>query len=125
MVNFTFPWDNRAGVGSPAASIAPDTFSVRWTGKLTPPASGTYTLYTRSDDRVRLRIDGSLLINNWTDHAIEEDSATITLVKDQAYTIQLDWVENTEDCTISLWWASSANGISKQIIPASALTPAP
>src|SRR3712207_200676 len=34
-----FYWDN----GSPDPSIAPDTFSVRWTGQLDAPSTGAYT----------------------------------------------------------------------------------
>jgi hypothetical protein len=125
VVNFAFPFDNRAGVGSPAASIAVDTFSIRWTGTLIPSASGTFTFFTQSDDRVRLRIDGALIINNWVDHEPTEDSAVIALVKDRAYALVLEFAENTENAVISLSWSSPANGIAKQIVPTGVLTPAP
>jgi hypothetical protein len=125
VVNFAFPFDSRPGVGSPAASIAADTFSIRWTGTLVPSASGTFTFFTQSDDRVRLRIDGALIINNWVDHEPAEDSALFTLVKDRAYSLVLEFAENTENAVISLSWSSAANGIAKQIIPTGVLTPAP
>jgi hypothetical protein len=125
VVNFNFPWDSRAGVGSPAANIAADTFSVRWTGTLTPTVGGSFTFFTRSDDRVRLILDGSVIINNVIDHEATEDSAQVLLVKDRAHAIQIDWAENTEAGIISLSWSSPGNGIAKQIVPTSVLQPAP
>ena len=50
-----FDW----GTGSPAAAIGADTFSVRWTGQVQAPFSGTYTFYTVSDDGVRLWVNGA------------------------------------------------------------------
>ncbi len=44
--------------------IGANYFSVRWTGKVWPPASGDYTFYAAGDDGVRLWINGVLLINN-------------------------------------------------------------
>src|SRR6187397_1297417 len=52
------------GSGSPASSIAPDTFSVRWSGTLVAPRSESYTFHTTSDDGVRLWIDGKLVIDH-------------------------------------------------------------
>src|SRR3954470_23238895 len=51
-----FAW----GSGSPAAGIASDTFSVRWTGQLVPEATENVTFYTSTDDGVRLWIGGQL-----------------------------------------------------------------
>lgn len=45
-----FDW----GAGSPVAGVGADTFTVRWTGQVQPPANGTYTFTTASDDGVRL-----------------------------------------------------------------------
>ena len=34
------------GLGSPAAGIAADTYSARWTGRIEPPVTETYTFFT-------------------------------------------------------------------------------
>ena len=47
-----------------------DNFSVRWSGQVLAPVTGTYTFTTTSDDGVRLYVNGQLLIDNWTDHAV-------------------------------------------------------
>jgi hypothetical protein len=95
-----FDW----GTGAPHPSIGADTFSVRWTGEVLAPASGTYTFSTRSDDGVRLWINGQLVVNNWTDHAPTTDSGQIALAAGQRYPVRLEYYENQVGATIALSW---------------------
>ena len=46
-----------------------DNFSVRWTGTLTAPTTGTYTLALSSDDGSYLYIGDELVIDNGGQHA--------------------------------------------------------
>jgi hypothetical protein len=110
-----FDWTS----GSPDASINPDVFSARWTGKVKADATGIYTFYTSSDDGVRLWINGQLLINNWTIHAAVEDSASIGLVSGITYDVRVEYYENLGQATVKLLWAPPG-GI-KTIIPNGAL----
>ena len=45
-------------------------FSARWTGQVEATATGNFRFQTRSDDGVRLWINGSLVIDNWTSHTV-------------------------------------------------------
>jgi glucose/arabinose dehydrogenase len=107
------------GAGSPAATIGPDTFSVRWTGQVEPPSSGTYTFYTQSDDGVRLWVADQLIVNNWTNHAPTENSGTIALTAGQRYSIRMEFYENGGGATARLSWSHPA--VPKQIVPATRL----
>jgi fibronectin type 3 domain-containing protein len=107
------------GTAAPATGIGADTFSVRWTGKVIPRGNEVYTFYTQSDDAVRLWVNGQQLINSWTNHTSREDKATITLKATQAYTIQVDYRENTGSSTAKLSWSSPS--VAKAVIPASQL----
>ncbi len=107
------------GTGSPGTAIAPDTFSVRWTGQVQPTTSGTYRFFTRSDDGIRLWVNGQRIINNWTNHSVTEKSGTIALVGGQNYDIRLEYYENTGSSVAQLLW--SGPGVTKQIIPQSRL----
>jgi hypothetical protein len=107
------------GSGAPHPSIAPDTFSVRWTGQVEPLFSGTYRFYTVSDDGVRLWVNGTRIINNWTNHGPTENSATISLVANQKYSIVMEHYDNTGGAVATLSWSSSSQA--KQIIPQSQL----
>jgi glucose/arabinose dehydrogenase len=115
-VNFNF------GTGSPDPLVGADTFSVRWTGTITPEFSQAYTIYTTSDDGIRVSINGALVINNFTDHAPTENSGvTAVLNAGQAYPIQIDFFENGGGATATLSWSSTSQP--KQIIPQSRLAP--
>jgi len=108
-VNFNFR------KSSPHTSIQNDTYSISWKGQVLAPTTGTYTFYTRSDDGVRLWVNGTQLVNNWTNHAATENKGTIALEAGKKYDIKLDYFENTGESLIQLRW--SGPGISKQIIP--------
>ncbi|MGO4695603.1 PA14 domain-containing protein [Paenibacillus sp. 2TAB26] len=96
-------------------SMDADTFSVRWTGKVKPQYTGTYTFYTSSDDGVRLWVNNQLIINKWVDQATTEWSGTIQLTAGQKYDIKLEYYDNTEDAIAKLSWSSPLQA--KQIIP--------
>jgi hypothetical protein len=107
------------GSGSPAAGIAADTFSARWTGKLKPRYSQTYTFYTTSDDGVRLWINGQLIIDQWNDHSPTTHSGTIALQANQLYDIRLEYYENGGGAVMKLEWQSASQA--REVVPLSQL----
>jgi beta-glucanase (GH16 family) len=109
------------GTGSPNPAISSDTFSVRWTGRVSPRYSETYRFYTTSDDGVRLWVNGQLLIDNWTDHGPTENSGTIALTAEALYDIRMEFYENGGGATATLSWSSPS--VSKRIIPTTRLFP--
>jgi fibronectin type 3 domain-containing protein len=110
-----FDW----GDGSPDASMGADTFSVRWTGKVEPLYSETYTFRTYTDDGVRLWVDGQLVVENWTDHGPTSDTGTISLTAAVQYDIQLDFYENGGGAVCQLYWSSASQP--EEIVPQSRL----
>ena len=114
-----FDWGTTAPAGT---GVGADNYSVRWTGEIVPAYSQTYTFYTRSDDGVRLWVNGQRLVDNWTNHSVVENSGTVALTAGQRYAIRLEYYENTGSAVAQLSW--SAPSQAKQIIPSSALFPA-
>ncbi|MFK7810791.1 MAG: PA14 domain-containing protein [Saprospiraceae bacterium] len=114
--NVDFDW----GTGGPAG-VNNDNFSVRWTGSIEVPRSGTYTFYTNSDDGVRLWVNGKVMVDNWTDHGPTEDIAMIHLEPNTKYDIQLEYYEAGGGALIQLSWTGP--GILKEIIPSQNLFP--
>ena len=98
-----------------------DNFSVRWTGEVQPQYSQQYTFYTQADDGTRLWVNGQLLIDDWTNHAVREVSGKITLEAGKKYSIKLEYFENAGGAVCRLLWSSSSR--SKQIIPQARLYP--
>ena len=106
--------------GGPGGGVTVNNFSVRWTGTVQAPVSGSFRFSTVSDDGIRLWVNGQQVINNWTDHAATTNtSAAITLTGGVKYTITLEYYERGGDATARLQW--SYPGQSTQIIPQSRL----
>jgi hypothetical protein len=113
-----FDW----GSGSPSPAIGPDSFSVRWTGQVQAQFSETYTFTTVSDDGIRLWVNGSLVVNNWTDHAPTENSGTILLTAGQKVDLKMEFYENGGGAVARLLWSSPSTA--KQAVRQSQLYPA-
>ncbi len=116
-VNFDF------GSGAPVAGIGPDTFSVRWTGQVQAQFTQTYTFYTQSDDGVRLYVNNQLVVDNFTDHGLTENSGTIALVAGQRYDIRMEFYENGGLAVAKLLWSSPSTP--KAVVPQSQLYSSP
>lgn len=114
-----FDW----GTGAPGVSgIGVDNFSTRWDGQVEAPATGSYTFTTTSDDGVRLWVNGTQLVNNWTDHGSTNDTGTINLTAGQKYTIKMEYYEKTGGAVAKLQWAYPSQAL--QAIPQTRLYPA-
>ena len=95
-----FDW----GGGSPGAPVPVDNFSARWLGSIQATTTGSYTFRTTSDDGVRLYLDNTLVINNWTDHAPTDDLYTVTLTGGTTHTIKMEYYENGGGAVAKLNW---------------------
>lgn len=104
-----------------AARVGPDTYSVVWEGQVLAPSSETYTFYTRTDDGVRLWVNGQKLVDNWNVHGVTEDQGAIALTAGAAYDIRLEFFQNHGATECSLWWSSPKRN--KELVPAQFLVP--
>lgn len=95
-----FTWSS-----SPGPGVNANQFSTRWTGFVEATASGSFQFRMRSNDGVRLWINGNLVIDNWTAHAtMENDTAPITLTKNQRYSVTLEFYDNSGAAVARLFW---------------------
>jgi hypothetical protein len=108
--------------GSPSPSIAADTFSVRWTGKVEPDFNETYTFYVMSDDGVRLWVGDQLVIDAWTDRAATESRGIVALTAGQLTNIRLEYYDAFGSASVQLSWSSASQA--KRTVPRSRLYPA-
>jgi len=97
MVNFNF------GTGSPAPGIPEDHFSIRWKGRIIPPDTIRH-IGISTDDGGRLFMDGKLLINDWTDHAEQPNSAEVELKPGKEYEVEFDQYDNALGACARLTW---------------------
>ncbi|RPE81208.1 glycoside hydrolase family 3 protein [Vulcaniibacterium tengchongense] len=101
------PTDNlmaRGEVG-PREAIPNDGFSIRWSGQLLPPVSGTYRIEAAANDGFRLYLDGKLLLDRWQpSERLRADSVSLQLEGGRAYDIRLEMYEADRDAAVRLAW---------------------
>jgi beta-glucosidase len=101
------PTDNllARGEAGPDEAVPGDNFSIRWSGQLLPPVSGTYTLEAAANDGVRLYLDGKRVIDHWQKaDRLASHPATVTLEAGRAYDIRVEYRELERDAGVRLAW---------------------
>jgi predicted acyltransferase (DUF342 family) len=112
-----FDWVNAA----PATGVPADRFSIRWTGFVRVPVTGSYRFQTRSDDGVRLWVNSVQLVNNWTNHgATLDNSSAITLNAGVDYPITMEFYENGGQAVAALHWLRPGDAVYTIIPPGTA-----
>lgn len=111
--------DNDWGYGSPGGtSLGNDNFSVRWTTTLTWDKNGKFTLRTNSDDGIRVYVDGTLVIDDWTDHAPAYDYWTSpTKSNGDTSTVVVEYYENGGGSVAQLDWDRPGGGTNYVAVP--------
>lgn len=109
------------GMGAPDPSLPVDRFSIRWTGWLTAPSSGTWTIITDADDGVRVRIGEAAVIDDWIPHYVTRNSGTIDLVGGVPIPIEITYFEIDIAASMKLSWAGP-DGAESVIGPAALTT---
>jgi beta-glucosidase len=101
-----FEW----GAMSPGTGIPEDNFSVRWTGKISPPETGKYLIGISANGGVRLSIDGKVLIEELTNRRTQSLTKETELQSGRSYDLRLEYFENANQySSIKLNW-STPNG---------------
>ncbi len=108
--------------GGPDPALGDDDFSARWTGEVEAGYTETYTFYPRTNDGVRLWVDGRQLVDSWESVPIYpiEHSGTIDLVVGNTYSIVMEYFENVGRAVAELRWESPSTP--KQLIPQAAFS---
>ena len=110
-INFDF-------TGSPPVpGLGSTNFSVRWTGTLTPQASGMYQLGFMGDDGYRLWLDGKLLVEDWRAHSTTTKTARLELERGHAYSIKIEYFQGSNEAEAKLVWLP----VDKHVLPAALL----
>ena len=99
--NIGFDW----GEGSPDPQLGIDGFSVRWTGVLGPvPESGDFVIGTRTDDGVKLFLDGRQVVSKWAPQDGVTNIKVLPLEKGKSYDIEFDYFEDKGQASAHLLW---------------------
>jgi hypothetical protein len=94
--------NNLWGRGGPGNGIPNDNFSVRWTGRFSFSARD-YTFILRTDDGMRIWVDGVLVLDRWFDQATIQYRVPRTLTAGE-HTIQVDYYEHLGAAAAQVRW---------------------
>jgi len=95
-----FDWSH-----DPSAANVPRTnFSVRWTGTLTAPVTGRYTLALTGDDGYRLFLDGKPLIDHWFEGAETTQTVEAALEAGQPHSLRIEYFQAAGDASLRFRW---------------------
>ncbi len=109
--------------GSPAASIAADTFSVRWTGRVKATTSEIYRLYVLTQSPVRVWVQNQLVVDGWKSTATAVNyKGSVALAASTRYDLQVEMLHNTGPASVKLAWQTDT--VVKQTVPNRLLLPA-
>ena len=100
-IGFDLKPDASAG---PAPGIGLTHFSVRWTGTLTAPVTGTYQLNFTSDDGCRLFFDGKPVIDDWEPEGRTPHPVTLDLTAGHTYPLRIEYFQAGGDAIAKLEW---------------------
>lgn len=110
-------------LGATGSLPSGDGFAVRWTGFVSPSRGGEYTFKAAvlgTDERVRLWVDHSLLIDAWTSLSSAAPSATYGVAHaDALYSVTVEYMEADGTEGLAMFWETAS--LPQQVIPSSRL----
>ncbi|HEY3854383.1 MAG TPA: chitobiase/beta-hexosaminidase C-terminal domain-containing protein [Verrucomicrobiae bacterium] len=113
-----FIW-NAAG---PDSSIGASNYAVRWSGIVQPTFSETYTFSVTIEDGARLWINGQKIIDAWTNRQPATFQASVPMVGQQFYNIQMDYNYHSDGLAQArLSWSSPSTP--EEVVPQTQLYP--
>ncbi len=96
-----------------------ENFSARWSGFLQARATGPHTLILRTDDGVRLWLDGRQVINDWSGRAPADSKVEVELTAGKRMPIRIEYFQGGGGAVAQFQWIEP--GGERMTVPAEAL----
>ncbi|MCB0558975.1 MAG: glycoside hydrolase family 3 C-terminal domain-containing protein [Phaeodactylibacter sp.] len=94
---------------SPHPSLDYDWYSVRWSGQLKAPGTGTYQIGVEGNDGYRLYLDGNLLIDNWKKQSYRTILEDFDFEAGREYNLKLEFFEPEGNARFKLVWDATVD----------------
>ena len=98
--NIDFYWNDTP----PFSGMDPHVCSVRWTGRLKSPESGTFTFSARVDDGIRVWVGGVQVIDAWDLHDEGRFSGDVKLEEGKDYPLKVEYFNALIEAEVKLFW---------------------
>ena len=99
--NINFYWES----GSPAPELNDDNFSIRWTGYLVPPVSGTYKIGCWGMPFLEIWLEGEKILSHNSEHHAFHHEKAIELEAGMKYKFVYEYKNSFGDGDAKLLWS--------------------
>ena len=96
--------DFRWTLYGPGEGLEPDFYSVRWTGALKAPATGSYPIGLEGNDGFRLYINEQLIVDQWPKQSYRAVLKDYSFVQGKDYRLRIEFYEPKGNATVRLVW---------------------
>lgn len=96
-------------------------YAARYSGWLTAPVTGDYTLALSSDDGGRLFLEERKLVDMWFVHGCDTRRAHVALVAGQRYALRIEYFQESGDECLRFAWKLPGQ-TAERVVPASCLS---
>lgn len=93
-----------------------DCYSVRWTGKLLAPETGTFEIGIKGDDGYRIYIDNQQVLDNWKKQTVRTLTTQYRFEKNREYDLRIEFYETVGNARFNLVWNVGVRDNSEQAI---------
>lgn len=93
-------------INQPPDPVVPKApMSICWSGYINPPVTGKYKLAIKSNQRVRVLIDGKLELDNWVDRSATLKEFTAEFIAGTKYALKVEYLNtNSSSALCRLMW---------------------
>ena len=98
--------DSDLGTGRPDSSVNADYFAARFTKTITVGSECSVDLRAGGDDGVRVTVDGSLVIDDWSTHQYSTFTGTTPTLTTGTHTIVMEYFERMGEASYVMEWMS-------------------
>lgn len=107
-------WGNGGPFNGPRNGIGDDNYSVRWKGRFYFNGQ-QHTLYAGGDDGYRVYIDGTLIINDWSDHGFRSQTKSIAPAAGY-HDVTVEYYERGGGSAINVYWYQLARPANPNVV---------
>lgn len=110
--NINFYWES----GSPAPELPDDNFSIRWTGYIVPPVTGTYQIGCWGMPTLEVWMDGEKILSHNTEHHAFHHEKEVKLDAGKKYKFVYEYKNWYGDGDAKLMWTMPDSDMQKKAL---------
>jgi beta-glucosidase len=103
---------------TPVTGEMADSFSVRWTGKLLAPKTGTYVLSVKAKNKCKFYLDGEKKAEAHSVHDPVERRVKVDLEAGKKYDVKIGYVNQSPDPQVHFYWSEPHRNLTEKAVEA-------